>query len=82
MTTTDVTVLDMATLEDRLAAEALALVQDIRFDRAAAHRAVHAMDRLQLEQVACVLAAMVDPNVRFNVLAWWRVEHGTAEVAA
>lgn len=73
---------DLETLEDRLASDALSLVQDIRFDRLAAHRTLRAMDRLELEQVACALAAMVDPSVRFNVLAWWRVDIRPTEVAA
>jgi hypothetical protein len=59
-------------LEDRLAAAALGLATDMREDLGAAHRSVRAMDRLELEQVACVLAAMVDVNRSFASMAWWR----------
>lgn len=73
---------DMELLEDRLAATACMLVQDIRNDRDAAHRTLAAMDRLELEQVTCVLAAMVDPDINLNVMAWWRVSPAPAGVAA
>lgn len=59
-------------VEDRVAAQALALVGDIREDVDAAHRTVRALPRLELEQVACVLAAMVDDHKKIDDMAWWR----------
>lgn len=58
---------------DDLAATALTLVADIRDDRPAAHRTLHAMSRIEVEQVACVLAAMCDPNLNLPAVAWWRL---------
>lgn len=58
---------------DDLAATAMGLVDDIRTDRPAAHRTLAAMTHLELQQVACVLAAMADSSVPFNVMAWWRL---------
>lgn len=63
---------DLTDLEDHLAAQALALAVDIREDLGAAHRTVRALDRLELEQVCCVLAAMVDVSASFPAMAWWR----------
>lgn len=58
-------------LEDRRFTQALGLAHDIHDDVAAVHRALRAMDRLELEQVACVLAAMVDPLRNMESMAWW-----------
>lgn len=58
--------------EDRLAATAVTLALDMREDLAAAHRAVRHMDRLELEQVACILAAAVPVDIPWQSLAWWR----------
>lgn len=59
-------------LEDRLFAQALMLAHDMRDDVGAVHRTLRAMDRLELEQVTCVLAAMVDVRRSMDVMAWWR----------
>lgn len=58
--------------EDRLLADAIALVMDVRDDLAQAHRTVRHLGKDQLEQLCCALAAMVDPNCPLPVLAWWR----------
>lgn len=63
---------DLSDLEDRLAAQALLLAADMRQDLGAVHRTVAAMDRLELEQVCCVLAAMVDVSKSLSAMAWWR----------
>lgn len=65
---------DLETIEDRLAGQALALAADIRDDVASVHRTVRYLDRLELEQVCCVLAAMVDINAPFDRMAWWRLQ--------
>jgi hypothetical protein len=65
---------DLPDLEDRLAAQALALTSDIRDDLGAAHRALRALSRLELEQLCCVLAAMVPVDVPLQQLAWWRLD--------
>jgi hypothetical protein len=65
---------DLADLEDRLAAQALGLASDMRYDLAAAHRSVRALSRLEVEQVCCVLAAMVPVDVPLQQLAWWRLD--------
>lgn len=62
----------VAALEDRLAAQALSLAMDMREDLGAAHRTVRYLSRLELEQLCCVLAAMVDVNKSFAAMAWWR----------
>jgi hypothetical protein len=67
-------VADLPDLEDRLAAQALALTSDIRDDLGAAHRALRALPRLELEQLCCVLAAMVPVDVPLQQLAWWRLD--------
>lgn len=54
---------------------ALTLADDIRDDLAAAHRALRSMDRIDLEGLACVLAALVPPDIPVDQLAWWRVVH-------
>jgi len=59
-------------LEDHLAAQALQLVTDIRDDIGAVHRTVRVLDRLELEQLVCVLSAMVDPSKSLAQMAWWR----------
>ena len=69
--------MNRSSFEDRLddlAATAIGLVEDIRHDRPAAHRTLDAMSHLELRQVACTLAAMVDPSVPLNVMAWWRLD--------
>ncbi len=53
--------MDAAT-EDRLAHTALRLAAAMRDNPAAAHRTLQSMARLELEQVACALAAFVPPN--------------------
>lgn len=58
--------------EDQLLVEAITVAMDMREDLRAAHLRLRQMDRLRLEQVACVLAAMVDPNIKLPVMAWWR----------
>lgn len=58
--------------EDQLLVEAITVSMDMREDLRAAHLRLRQMDRLHLEQVCCVLAAMVDPNVKLPVMAWWR----------
>lgn len=58
---------------DDLAALALDMVGLIRDDRDAAHRTVARLSHLELEQLACVLAAMVDPDKPMSELAWWRL---------
>jgi hypothetical protein len=63
---------DLETIEDRLAGQALQLVTDVRDDLAAAHRTVRVLDHLELEQLCCVLAAMVDPTKTLAQMAWWR----------
>jgi DNA-binding CsgD family transcriptional regulator len=65
---------DLPDLEDRLAAQALGLASDMRYDLAAAHRSVRALSRLEVEQVCCVLAAMVPVDVPLQQLAWWRLD--------
>lgn len=50
---------------------ALALAQDVREDLAAAHRVVRQIDRVDLEAVACVLAALVPVDQPLSRLAWW-----------
>jgi hypothetical protein len=67
-------VADLPTIEDRLAAQALILAADIRDDVALVHRTVRYLDRLELEQLCCVLAAMVDVNTPFDQMAWWRLQ--------
>jgi hypothetical protein len=67
-------VADLPDLEDRLAGQALALTSDIRDDLGAAHRAVRVLPRLELEQLCCVLAAMVPVDVPLQQLAWWRLD--------
>jgi hypothetical protein len=67
-------VADLPDLEDRLAAQALALTSDIRDDLGAAHRSVRVLPRLELEQLCCVLAAMVPVDVPLQQLAWWRLD--------
>ena len=59
-------------LEDRLAAHALGMAQDVREDVAAAHRRVRSYTRLELEQMCCVLAAMAPVDVPLRDIAWWR----------
>lgn len=59
--------------EDQLLVEAITVAMDMREDLRAAHLRLRQMDRLRLEQVCCTLAAMVDPNVKLPVMAWWRV---------
>jgi hypothetical protein len=58
--------------EDQLLVDAIALAMDIRDDLAQAHRTIHSLERLRLEQVCVALAAMVDPNLPLPVMAWWR----------
>ena len=67
---------------DGLAGTAIGLVADIRHDRPAAHRTLAAMSHLELRQLACALAAMVDPDVPFAQMAWWRLELPTQRVPA
>jgi hypothetical protein len=64
---------DLFDLEDRLAGQAQALAWDMREDLAAAHRTVRALDRLEIEQLCCVLAAAVPIDIPFDQLAWWRL---------
>lgn len=64
---------DLADLEDRLLGQAQALAWDMREDLAAAHRTLRVFDRLELEQLCCVLAAMVPVDVPLQQLAWWRL---------
>jgi hypothetical protein len=71
----------VAELEDRLMAQALALVEDMREDLDSAHRAVRYLDRLELEQLACVLAAMVPVDLPLATLAWWRLMPQSGEAA-
>ncbi|GAA1026878.1 hypothetical protein GCM10009557_06160 [Virgisporangium ochraceum] len=59
-------------LEDRLAYQAVGLAQDIRDDVAAAHRRIRRLDRLELEQLCCVLAAMAPVDKPLREIAWWR----------
>lgn len=58
--------------EDRLLVEAITVAMDMRENLRDAHLRLRQMDRLHLEQVCCVLAAMVDPDVKLPVMAWWR----------
>lgn len=58
--------------EDRVAAAALELVRDVREDLAQAKRTVAHASHLELQQLAITLAAMVDVNAKFSVIAWWR----------
>lgn len=58
--------------EDALFAEARQIVDDVRHQLHAAHLRLRVADRLHLEQLACVLAAMVDPHTSPEVMAWWR----------
>jgi hypothetical protein len=58
--------------EDALFAEARQVVDDVRHQLHAAHLRLRTMDRLRLEQISCVLAAMVDPHTSPEVMAWWR----------
>lgn len=60
---------------ERLLLHALTLADDIREDLAAAHRVIRGMDRLDLEGLACVLAALVPPDIPVDQLAWWRLPH-------
>lgn len=62
---------------DLLLLHALTLADDIRDDLDAAHRALRAMDRIDLEGLACVLAALVPPDIPVDQLAWWRVPKAT-----
>lgn len=55
---------------------ALQLAQDMRGELAAAHRTVRHMGRLELEQVACVLAAALPVDIPWSSLAWWRLSRG------
>lgn len=59
--------------EDDLLDTALRLVDLVRDDLDAAHRTTAALTHLELRQVVCVLAAMVDPDASVSQLAWWRV---------
>jgi hypothetical protein len=52
----------------------LALAQDMREDLAAAHRVVQHLDRIDLEAVVCILAALVPVDVPVSALAWWRLD--------
>jgi hypothetical protein len=65
---------DLSDLEDRLAGQALALIGDMREDLGAAHRTVRALDHLELQQLCCVLAAMVPMDMPLAQLAWWRLD--------
>lgn len=65
---------DLSDLEDRLATAALVLAGDMRSDLGAAHRTVRYLSKPELEQLCCVLAAMVDPDQPFNRMAWWRLK--------
>lgn len=67
--------------EDRLAATAFTLAVDVREDLAQAHRTVQHMSHLDLQQLAVVLAAMVDVNCPIPVMAWWRTLPGDREAA-
>lgn len=58
--------------EDQLLVEAITVAMDMRENLRDAHLRLRQMDRLHLEQVCCVLAAMVDPDVKLPVMAWWR----------
>lgn len=58
--------------EDQLLLEAIEFAMDMREDLTAAHRRVRHLDRARLEHMACVLGAMVDPNIPLPVMAWWR----------
>ncbi len=58
--------------EDRLAATALTLAHDMRDNLTQAHRTVHHMPRLELEQLTCVLAAALPLDIPWPQLAWWR----------
>lgn len=62
-----------AELEDELLHTALQLADYLRRDVPAAHRITAQLDRLELEQVCCVLAALVDPDWSPTV-AWWRTK--------
>jgi hypothetical protein len=61
--------MSMRELEDRLLRDAMALSELMRDDLAAAHRMVRYSQRLKLEQLCCVLAAMVDPGLPID--PWW-----------
>ena len=58
--------------EDQLLVEAITVAMDMRENLRDAHLRLRQMDRLRLEQVSCVLAAMVDPDIKLPVMAWWR----------
>jgi hypothetical protein len=66
-------VADLTDLENRLLAQAQTLTWDMREDVPAAHRTVRALDRLEVEQLCCVLAAAVPIDIPFDQLAWWRL---------
>lgn len=59
--------------EDQLLVEAITVAMDMRDNLRDAHLRLRQMDRLRLEQVCCTLAAMVDPDIKLPVMAWWRV---------
>jgi hypothetical protein len=58
---------------EQLLGISLLLADDIRTDVAAAHRAVRYMDRVDLEAVVCILAALVPVDKTVSQLAWWRL---------
>jgi len=58
--------------EDQLLVEAITVAMDMREDLRAAHLRLRQMDRLRLEQVCCVLGAMVEADLELSKMAWWR----------
>lgn len=56
----------------QLVLDTIAFSMEMHEDIPAAHRILRSLDRLRLEQLCCVLGAMVDPNGPLEDMTWWR----------
>lgn len=56
----------------QLALDAIAFSMEMHEDIPTAHRILATLTPLRVQQLCCVLGAMVDPNRPLEVMAWWR----------
>jgi hypothetical protein len=58
-------------LEDELWTSAIRFAMLVRDDVSVLHRELGFLSRLELEQVCCVLAAMVNVSLPISEIVWW-----------